>query len=401
MTPHVFIKTDCSMATTRRITILATFCLGIMGCGGSSGMSGEATIPTDSTPSGISGTVLATSSDTTDFGIVYAIDAATGRGSVEHLARNRREDSERYDLFADFMVGRPQPGLGPIIGINECVPNQPSDPLFARRASCLEAIGSDGQFERLFTLDRELIDRPSQSPDGNLIAVVTSLPSDDPSRPLGDQTLELFTRTGELAESILIDLNRASSPYIHEWTSDNRLVYAFRRANEATFITVTEPHSVAIAESYLISDNGIGNVRTLAISPDDNLIAYDLVFPDENPATRTFVLTRGTGTSRLLAQSADDRLVSTPEWSPDGSQIMVTNAASGFFSALFGLGIGPSHKMIVRTDSDEPVFINANTGDGVIFDPQEVVGDFGDSGFETEFNDRFESWFYEDRVFWK
>lgn len=211
----------------------------------------------------------------------------------------------------------------------------------------------------------------------------------------------MFTRSGELVNSQLIDLNQSSDPYIHDWTPDNNVVYALRRGGDATFITVRGPLSLAPAESYLVSEDGTANVRTLSVSPDGDSIAFDLFYPDNNPAARTFILSRSTGEIRLLAETAADRLVSTPEWSPDGSTILVTNADRDFFNSFLGLPSSLSHKMFTSANAERPVFINSEDGIGRIFDPQElIIGGEAIDTFVTEFEQRTEYWFFDDRVFW-
>lgn len=185
--------------------------------------------------------------------------------------------------------------------------------------SCVERIDSNGNVERLFLFDRRPYVAPAGSPDGTLIAMMTQ-PDYDPA-PLFE--LQLLDPQGVLLETRTFPLELFPRSR-YDWTDDNRLVYGLSGEGEGTFLHVSAQRSLAPEETWLVTQDHTLTIDTISVSPDDRLIAYDLV-ASEAPArrVRSYELDRGTGeTVPILAEVDYD--VFEPEWSPDGRFLLVT-----------------------------------------------------------------------------
>ena len=295
------------------------------GCSdGSSGPGGGTNLP---------GTILADNGPETRLnGAVYAIDPATGIAAAHALPLPNGEDGIRYDGGAEFLVGGSGPDPVLTLGVNDCLTDERyADELY--KPACLERIGADGSVERLFTLPGStwFAVPPVLSPDGTLVAAVTS-----PRFTVGPYTLTLFTPRGETVASQVLGRRFVDGPFaIPDWAPGNRLVYAYRREGEGTFVLMSAPGSLVPEAAWQVSVDGSESVGSISVGPDGALIAYDVIAEDADSSERDVrVLTVATGESVLAAVGGSDGprpRLGDPEWSPDGRHLLVRygESASG------------------------------------------------------------------------
>ena len=206
----------------------------VLAAGCSDGSTGS-----DDGGAGLPGTILVDNGAETRLnGAVYAIDPATGVATRHSLPLRDGEDGVRYDGGAEFLVGGSGPDLVLTLGVNGCLPDERyADELY--KPACLERIRADGSVERLFTLPGSawFAVPPVLSPDGTLVAAVTC-----PRFTVGPYTLTLFTPGGETVASQVLGQGLVDGPFaIPDWAPGNRLVYAYRREGEGTFVLMSAP----------------------------------------------------------------------------------------------------------------------------------------------------------------
>ncbi len=340
----------------------------------------------------LSGTLYLTDSfDSNNFGDIYALDPQT---RVARRLIRPFPDRTIYSTSVRYL--RPQV-LSPnsfLYGVNACVEQGIVDHNF-----CLERVNIDGNIERLFRInDRELDGSPAMSPDGELVALVETVPSG----VIGPLYLSLYTKDGELLQQLTL----ASNPRYADisnlvWTADNRLIYGLRRDDELTIIAISEPGSLTwnLTETKVLSTEANYMVPSVSLSSSERLLAYDT---NQNPR-QTFILELDTGTtSRLDSSAAVD--VYRPVWSPDEKYLLVNHneagGDTGDSTVLFGLEDSPYQMLVEWTG--EPVEINVFNDDrnvdegGQLFnyDPGadfDVLGRDGRFRDEWQF-DNFKQW---------
>ena len=319
-----------AVAACRRVALGALLAVPALAAGcsdgsGSGGTGGGAGLP---------GTILADNDAETRLnGAVYAIDPVTGVAAAHTLPFPGGEDGIRYDSGARFLVGGSGPDPVLTLGVNGCLPDERyADETY--KPACLERILADGSVERLFTLPGStwFAVPPVLSPDGTLVAAVTS-----PRFTVGPYTLTLFTPRGEAVASQVLGQGPLDGPFaIPDWAPGNRLVYAYRREGEGTFLAMSAPGSLVPEAAWQVSVDGSESVGTISVGPDGSLIAYDAIEEEgADTAERDVrVLNVATGESVLAAVGGSDgpkARFGDPEWSPDGRHLLVRygESASG------------------------------------------------------------------------
>ncbi len=304
-----------------------------------------------------------------NFGDIYAIDART---RVTRLITRPFPNPADYSFSTRFLTPQILGAEDFLFGVNGCVQVGNDNINY-----CIERVDADRNIERLFRMnDRQLQAPPAMSPSGNLIAIVESYFLNGPTY------LSLYTASGALLEQFQISESSRSYVSNFVWTEDERLIYGLSIPGTTTLIVVTEPGSLALSEdhrlgSLVVDTEGAVSINTVALSSDENLIAYDV---NRNPREVHIVdLTTG-DTTPLNANNEYD--VFEPVWSPDGRYLLVTHNNAGGGS---GVGVGADgtstnpFQMLIEWNGT-PVDINVFADDRTVdeggqlfnFDPGEA-----------------------------
>ena len=304
---------------TGRCLLVAAFVLTSSACtGGSSNGGGGDALP---------GTILVDDgASTLSSGALYAIDPNSGAARRYALPLPDESDDTVYTSSARFEVGGAGYADTLMLGVNFCLPDD---------SACVERVDPDGSVERLFTVPW-VARAPTLSPDGTLVAVLTSTGLTD-----GPYALRLLTPTGDAVASQAIASDFVEGPFAgYDWAPGNRLVYSFRREGEGTFLLLSQSGSLTPEAVWQVSPDGSESVGTISVSPDGRFIAYDKLADGVDEAGRdAYVLDVTTGESTLLAVDGADRPKSRlgdPEWSPDGRYVLVTYGQSATGGSVVG-----------------------------------------------------------------
>ena len=183
----------------------------------------------------LSGRILATAGAATrNTGVIYAIDPSSGR--VDPFVEPKPEPGtdERYHNLSTFFVGGTLAEDALLLSVRNCDYSNPANP-----RTCVERVDADGAVERLYSVPVDIAYPAVMSPDGTLVATLVS-----PDVNQAPVTMLLASPTGAI-----LARQQLSEGYDgiagHDWTPDNRLVYAYRDPDRDVFtIIVSEPESL-------------------------------------------------------------------------------------------------------------------------------------------------------------
>lgn len=272
----------------------------------------------------LSGTLIVSGVTTRSVGEVFAINMSTRIARPYVLLET---NDSQYGVSNTFREPTHIQNGELLVGVNGCVDLDNRFTVF-----CVERVGINNTVDRLFTSEGWIQAGPSLSPDQTLVAMVTSN-----TLITGPSLLRLYSTSGEIVEETELS-TRVSDISVSniEWTEDNRLVYGVRLVDTRTELVITEPRSLAPSDDHsqldLLTDAAGGHaISTISLAPNDRTVAFDLI-PDQfatNNVKRAFVLDLDSGETMSIASNTN-RDVWAPEWSPDGSRLLVNHSVGGF-----------------------------------------------------------------------
>lgn len=161
--------------------------------------------------------------------------------------------------------------------------------------------GKDRQFDNAHTRQVAGISAPVLSPDGSSIA-------------FGALNDIWVMRIGEAPRRLTNDLDRDLNP---QWTADGRAVYFSSERANAGQLAVDQVDLASGTRTRLAAIPG-RSMATPRLSPDGGRIAYTTL------SGQLEIWNRASGTFELIIPSVSTQ-VSTPQWTPDGTRILLVD----------------------------------------------------------------------------